>query len=46
MAVTLYRGRLFRTFNVIDEVNREVLGIDVATSIPRVRQMHSQGSQS
>jgi hypothetical protein len=38
--------RLFRALNVIDEGNREVLGIEVATSIPRVRQMHSQGSQS
>ena len=37
MADTLYDGRLFRTFNVIDEGNREVLGIEVATSIPSLR---------
>jgi putative transposase len=37
MADTLYDGRLFRTFNVIDEGNREVLGIEVATSIPSTR---------
>lgn len=34
---TLYRGRAFRTLNVIDEANRGGLGIDVATSIPAVR---------
>ena len=33
----LYGGRAIRTFNVIDEANREALGIDVATSIPSVR---------
>ena len=32
MADTLYSGRTFRTFNVIDEGNREVLGIEVAHS--------------
>ncbi len=37
MADTLYGGRVFRTFNVIDEGNREVLGIEVATSIPSLR---------
>jgi putative transposase len=31
------QGRLFRTFKVIDEGNREVLGIEVATSIPSLR---------
>ena len=37
MADTLYSGRAFRTFNVIDEGNREVLGIEVAHSIPSLR---------
>lgn len=37
MADTLYSGRTFRTFNVIDEGNREVLGIEVAHSIPSLR---------
>lgn len=37
MADTLYSGRTFRTFNVIDEGNREVLGIDVAHSVPSLR---------
>src|SRR5690606_2362044 len=27
----------FRTFNVIDDFNREVLGIDIATSMPSLR---------
>jgi putative transposase len=33
----LYDGRPFRTLNVIDESNREALGIEVATSIPGSR---------
>ena len=33
----LFGGRAIRTFNVIDEANREALGIDVATSIPSAR---------
>ena len=33
----LYGGRKFRTFNVIDESNREALGIEVGTSIPSAR---------
>lgn len=37
MADTLYSRRSFRTFNVIDEGNREVLGIEVAHSIPSLR---------
>ena len=37
MADTLYSSRAFRTFNVIDEGNREVLGIEVAHSIPSLR---------
>jgi putative transposase len=35
--MALYGGRAFRTLNVIDEGNREGLGIEVATSIPRLR---------
>ena len=34
---TLYGGRRFRTLNVIDEGNREALGIDIGTSIPAAR---------
>ena len=37
MADALYGWRPFRTLNVIDEGNREVLGIEVATSIPAQR---------
>jgi putative transposase len=37
MADALYGGRPFRTLNVIDEGNREALGIEVATSIPAQR---------
>ena len=33
----LYGGRRFRTLNVLDDGNREGLGIDVATSIPSRR---------
>ena len=33
----LYGGRKFRTFNVIDESNREALAIEVGTSIPSAR---------
>ena len=33
MADALYSWRPFRTLNVIDEGNREALGIEVATSI-------------
>ncbi len=34
---TLYYGRSFRTLNVIDESNREVLAIEVDLSLPAVR---------
>jgi putative transposase len=34
---TLYGGRRFRTLNVLDEANREALGIEVGTSIPSAR---------
>ena len=37
MADALYGGRAFRTVNVIDDGNREVLGIEIATSIPARR---------
>lgn len=37
MADSLYGRRSFRTLNVIDEGNREALGIEVATSIPARR---------
>jgi len=33
----LYRGRRFRTFNVLDEGNREGLAIEVGTSLPASR---------
>lgn len=33
----LYGGRTFRTFNVLDESNREALAIEVGTSIPSAR---------
>jgi putative transposase len=34
---TLYRGRSFRTLNVIDEANRECLAIEIDTSLPAAR---------
>jgi putative transposase len=34
---TLYDGRRFRTLNVLDDGNRQALGIEVATSIPSAR---------
>jgi putative transposase len=37
MADTLYGGRVYRTLNLIDEGNRQVLGIEVSTSIPSLR---------
>ena len=33
----LYGGRRFRTLNVLDEANREALGIEVGASIPATR---------
>jgi putative transposase len=33
----LYGGRRFRTFNVLDEANREGIGIEVGLSIPAAR---------
>jgi len=37
MTDALYDGRRFRTFNVIDEGNREALAIAIGTSIPSAR---------
>ncbi len=37
MADALWSGRRFRTFNVIDEFNRDGLRIEVDTSLPAVR---------
>jgi putative transposase len=34
---TLYYGRAFRTLNVIDESNREVLAIEIDLSLPAAR---------
>lgn len=34
---TLYDGRRFRTLNVLDDGNRQALGIEVASSIPSAR---------
>ena len=37
MSDSLYSGRKFRTFNVIDDCNREVLGIEIDTNLPAER---------
>jgi putative transposase len=37
MSDSLWSGRTFRTFNVIDDCNREVLGIDVDLNLPAER---------
>jgi len=37
MCDSLMNGRTFRTFNVIDDYNREALWIEVDTSLPAVR---------
>ena len=37
MRDALYNGKVFRTFNVIDEVNGGALGIDISASIPASR---------
>jgi putative transposase len=41
MSDTLMDGRNFRTFNVIDDYNREGLGIDVDLSLPSARVIRS-----
>ncbi len=37
MRDTLYSGRAFRTFNVVDDYNREALAIEVDTNLPAGR---------
>ena len=37
MADALWSGRRFRTFNVLDDFNREALGIEIDTSLPAAR---------
>ena len=37
MSDALWSGRRFRTFNVIDEFNRECLRIEIDTSLPAAR---------
>lgn len=37
MSDTLYRGSRFRTFNVLDDFNREALAIEIDTSLTSVR---------
>ena len=37
MSDNLYSGRHFRTFNVIDDYNREVLAIEIDMSLPALR---------
>jgi len=41
MSDSLTDGRSFRTFNVLDDVNREGLGIDVDLSLPSMRVIRS-----
>jgi putative transposase len=41
MSDGLTNGRKFRTFNVIDDFNRECLTIEADTSLPSARVMHS-----
>lgn len=37
MRDTLYSGRTFRTFNALDDYNREALAVEVDTSLPAGR---------
>lgn len=37
MSDSLFRGRRFRTFNVVDDFNREALAIEVDLSLPSLR---------
>jgi len=41
MSDTLNDGRSIRTFNVIDDFNREGLGVDVDLSLPSARVIRS-----
>jgi len=43
MSDSLSNGRKFRTFNVIDDFNREALTIEVDTSLPSARIIRSLG---
>ncbi|WKD51452.1 IS3 family transposase [Microbulbifer spongiae] len=37
MSDALYRGPRFRTFNIVDDFNRECLAIEIDTSLPSAR---------
>jgi len=37
MADALWSGRRFRTFNVLDDFNREALRIEIDTNLPSAR---------
>jgi putative transposase len=37
MSDCLSTGKRFRTFNVVDDFNREALGIEIDTSLPALR---------
>ena len=37
MSDALWSGRRFRTFNVLDDLNREALRIEIDTSLPAAR---------
>ena len=37
MSDSLFCGRRFRTFNVVDDYNREALAIEIDLSLPSVR---------
>jgi putative transposase len=37
MSDALYKGTRFRTFNVLDDFNREALAIEIDTSLPGER---------
>ena len=37
MSDALWSGRRFRTFNVLDDYNREALRIEIDTSLPSAR---------
>ncbi|MBT0571612.1 hypothetical protein KIK84_14895 [Curvibacter sp. CHRR-16] len=41
MSDVLWSGRRFRTFNVIDEYNREGLRIEIDTSLPAARMIRA-----
>lgn len=45
MSDSLYAGNRFRTFNVIDDCNREILAIEIDTSItgPRLIRVFERG---